>query len=748
MSGLIQYLRNIWFSFPVQLLVLHCRRHLFLLLSYVFLTLLVTKGFAGRYGVSYLFLDPEYLGRVSFISFFLVGLAYGGFTVLWNITAYILVSHKFPFLATFRKPFFRFCLNNFIVPLSFAAIYIYELVVFQTKAEFSSSMDVAYDVGGFCLGALTGFLVTFTRSLNTHKKEYAELDEEMTPKIRRHSIQPWRFGHNEEETAYQSIRVDFALMYPWRARRVRKVEHYRRSVLLAVFRQHQRNALILELIALEIIVLLGFLMDWPLFRLPAAVSIFLFFAILIGPVGAFFYWLRSWATPVFVGLFVLYNTLPLFNQMAHRNPLFGMSYTEKQMPYTPEAIADACSNERIARDSLQMIAVMNKWKIKAQGLQNTDKPKLIILNSSGGGMRSSLLSFYLMQKLDEATNNTFLDHVLFMAGASGGTLGLSYYRELYRLRKYNAPINLHEKQYADNISKDLLNGVCTALVVNDVLIPWQKFSRSGNTYIKDRGYLWEKQLNENTDNVLNKRLGDYASDEKNAVIPFAVFTPTIINDGRSFNVCNLPLSFLCRNRMPTETKALRPDGIDAVNFFGETETNNIHFTSIIRANCTFPYIMPTIFLPTSPAIQCMDAGMRDNYGMESTMRFLYFFRDWINEHTGGVLLVQTRDFPKHHFPQINDSPNWIARRFAPMSAIYSNWMEVQDYRNETLTASAAGWLKAPIHQFSFEYIPAEMANAASMSWHLTAFEKADVRSALETNVNMIQLKKLSKLMGY
>jgi hypothetical protein len=144
----------------------------------------------------------------------------------------------------------------------------------------------------------------------------------------------------------------------------------------------------------------------------------------------------------------------------------------------------------------------------------------------------------------------------------------------------------------------------------------------------------------------------------------------------------------------------------------------------------------------------MDAGMRDNYGMESTMRFLYFFRDWINEHTGGVLLVQTRDFPKNHFPQINDSPNWIARRFAPMSAIYSNWMEVQDYRNETLTAGATGWLKQPIHQFSFEYIPAEMANAASMSWHLTAFEKADVRSALETNVNMIQLKKLSKLMGY
>src|SRR5882724_6344168 len=99
---MLQNLRNTWYSFPVQLFVLHLRRHLFLLIMYVVLIMLVLKLLAAQYGIAYLFLNPEYNGKVSLFSFFLLGIAFGLFTVLWNITSYILNSHKFPFLATFR----------------------------------------------------------------------------------------------------------------------------------------------------------------------------------------------------------------------------------------------------------------------------------------------------------------------------------------------------------------------------------------------------------------------------------------------------------------------------------------------------------------------------------------------------------------------------------------------------------------------------------------------------------------------
>ncbi len=633
------------------------------------------------------------------------------------------------------------------MPFIFACIYIYELVRFQHSSEFLGAWDILFNVSGFGLGALTGFLITITRSLNTYKKEYAELEVEIEPRKKKKTLQPWRFNE-ESDNQYLSLRVDFVLIYPWKIRRVRKVEHYRRSILLAVFRQHQRNALILELIALEIVILLGFLMEWPVFRLPAAVSIFLLMAILIGPIGAFFYWLRSWATPVFVLLFVFYNSFPLFNQWSHHNQLFGMNYDGAQKPYSSQTVADCSTDEKIHNDSLLMIDVMNKWKAKATMIQHLDKPKLVMLDASGGGMRSSVLSFFVMQQVDSISNKTFLDNVLFITGASGGSLGLSYFRELYRLRKLNPYLNLHDKKYEHNISKDLLNAVCAALVVNDMLVPWQKFMRNGHTYTKDRGYLWEKQLNENTDNVLNKQLGDYADDERNAIIPFIVYTPTIINDGKAMNVSNLPLAFLNRNKSDLDGKPARPDGIDAMNFFGETETRNMSFTSIIRTNCTFPYIMPTVFMPSQPSFQCMDAGMRDNYGMEATLRFMYFFRDWINENTSGVVLIQTRDFPKNYFPEISSDPSWVSRRVAPVSAIYSNWMEMQDFRNEALMASSTGWLQHPLQLVSFEYIPAQIKNAASMSWHLTSLEKADVLSSLYTEENQKQMHHLMNILGY
>jgi hypothetical protein len=62
----------------------------------------------SRLGFHYLFLDPEYFGKVTFFSFFLIGIALGGFIFVWNITSYILNSFRFPFLATFERPFLRY----------------------------------------------------------------------------------------------------------------------------------------------------------------------------------------------------------------------------------------------------------------------------------------------------------------------------------------------------------------------------------------------------------------------------------------------------------------------------------------------------------------------------------------------------------------------------------------------------------------------------------------------------------------
>lgn len=138
----MRLMRNIWYSFPVQLLILHLRKFLFMLLPWVLLVLVVTGNLFRRFGWHFLFLDPEYFSKVNFISFFIVGLALGGFIFVWNITSYILNSFRFPFLAAFRHPFSRYSLNNSIIPLLFIVIYFTVLTQFQYYAELKSFWEV------------------------------------------------------------------------------------------------------------------------------------------------------------------------------------------------------------------------------------------------------------------------------------------------------------------------------------------------------------------------------------------------------------------------------------------------------------------------------------------------------------------------------------------------------------------------------------------------------------------------------
>jgi hypothetical protein len=60
-------------------------------------------------------------------------------------------------------------------------------------------------------------------------------------------------------------------------------------------------------------------------------------------------------------------------------------------------------------------------------------------------------------------------------------------------------------------------------------------------------------------------------------------------------------------------------------------------------NATFPYVLPNVWLPTNPVIDVMDAGLRDNFGQENTLRFIESFKNWLQENTAKVVIIQIRD---------------------------------------------------------------------------------------------------------
>src|SRR5262249_20782531 len=145
----------------------------------------------------------------------------------------------------------------------------------------------------------------------------------------------WLFEGKNAAFFAKEVRVDFLLIHPLRARPVRNVKHYAPDELIRVFRLHHKNALFIESIALIIIIALGFLMEVPFFQIPAAASILLLLCILLAPIGALSYWLRTWAVTAFIGLILVANLLVKFDFINHESEAYGWDYRHP-VDYTRE----------------------------------------------------------------------------------------------------------------------------------------------------------------------------------------------------------------------------------------------------------------------------------------------------------------------------------------------------------------------------------------------------------------------------
>ncbi len=71
--------RRVFFSFPLQLVFLHIKNNILLLLFWVILFGIISGQIGDKFGLPNLFLHPEYLGEVGFWSFLILGFSCGGF---------------------------------------------------------------------------------------------------------------------------------------------------------------------------------------------------------------------------------------------------------------------------------------------------------------------------------------------------------------------------------------------------------------------------------------------------------------------------------------------------------------------------------------------------------------------------------------------------------------------------------------------------------------------------------------------
>jgi hypothetical protein len=558
--------------------------------------------------------------------------------------SYVKMCKRFPFLLTIPNSFITFSWNNSILPTSFLIYFISKFLHFQKSEEFATTIDLWFYLVSFLVGfsifILISHLYFFPQNrklFKTFRFDEVETEDKILTFLSRK--EDWN-----DYFKYKKDRVFIYLIPLLKTKISKKTAHYDKQMMENVLNKTKVSASIFELITIITFFLVGIFRDHPILELPAGMSIIMLLAIIMMIYSALHSWFNYWTIPLILLTFLTMNYLSKTSLLfQYKNYAYGMKYSKEELKKYNYLTIDSINSDMVLdnRSKREYLNSLNHWKFKTK----KRKPKLIIVLTSGGGSRSALWTLTILNKIDTLMNRKAKSHIQMITGASGGMIGAAYYRALDLEKNMLQGEGISKTQSEENIAKDLLNKLSFSAYSNDLLFRIQTVKIDNLDYSKDRGFAFEEQLNANTNGILNRNLDFYYKYERMGQIPVMIFTPTIINDGRRLLVSAQNLHFLSSGKGTATSLNKLNENIDFQTFFNKN--SSIRFLSVLRMNATFPLVLPMVSLPTTPEINIMDAGIRDNYGVKLTFEYLFALQKWINENTSGVILVKIRDTKKN-----------------------------------------------------------------------------------------------------
>jgi hypothetical protein len=726
--------------FPIRLLIAQLKYNFFGLIFWVLLFAIATESLGSFFGVPFLFYSPEYLGEVNIWGFVLLGFSFGGFTMAFNTYSYAKLSPRFPFLIVVSTPFFRFCINNSILPLLFTGIYLYNMSIFQSKEELTEMMEIIWYnlsfVGGLIIFVLLSILYFFPLRKNRVKDDdEPDTNEQIIASLTNNKNEKW-YNYFRAETK----RPCYYIGKNFKIYKSRSVDHLEKDLIEQIYADNRINVFVFEAITILSFLGMGFFRNYTFFEMPAAMSILTLLTILAMLFSAFLAWFHRWGYPLIFGLIALMTYLssvtPFFRYTSYA---IGLDYAkDKRVEYSLAQIATNGKQQGdLTNSHIAINEILNNWKAK----QKESKPKLIILNCSGGGSRSALWTFVVLSNCDSITNGTVSKQMQLIAGASGGMVGAAYYRELILRRNLGTLKTKSNQEFKRKISKDLLNKLAFSASTSDLLMRYKQFKYNNHSYTHERGVAFEQHLHQNLDYFLEHPLSYYKEYEQKSNIPLMIFSPTIIKDGRRLLMSSQNLSFMVGLRGGSSAY----ENIDYQTFFKRNNPGEIRFSSVLRANASFPFIMPMMTMPTKPEIQLMDAGIRDNYGGKVSVDYLFANSKWIEKNTSGVIILETRDTKRVLNDESYHEINLLDKITLPFGNIIINFPHTQDYDQEQLMKLCSNSFKFPVDIVTFN-LRERYDDRISLSWRLTKREKQKIEQAFSSKENKLALEKLKNLL--
>ena len=732
-------LRGIYYFLPVQLLLLHFRKYQLLLVFWIILLLTITKNFAPHFGASSLFLAPEYLGRISFGSMFLLGCAMCVFTMTWHITTFIIHSKRMPYMGATRHAFLVYSFNNSIIPLAFLVFYSIVSIHFQWYDEHSDLKTIISLQFGFYLGFMLLALISFAYFFRVSRDFFKTLLSKITNPARIRDIIPY----DSLDYEIDIIPAQSYLSGHFKIKKSADLQPYHPRVMNTVLRRHHRNVIFAAFFSYVFLLVSGIFMEQPLLRIPAGAGFLLLFSIIMGLVGAFKYFMKSWEAIGLVLFVLILATMVKYKLFDLRSIAYGLNYhtaATAEPEYDYDHLHQVFTAARFEADRKTEEGRLQNWKSRT----GEDQPPLVVITVSGGGSRSAYWTFRTLQYIDSATHGKLFNNTVLVTGASGGMIGATYWRSIHDAYSRGLIKDPYARKYQENVGKDLLNAIIFSLASVDLISPFNKISVAGYSYTRDRGFAMEQELVRNSDGLLDKNMGYFGQREAEGIIPELIINGTIVNDGRKLIMSNQPSSFLTQAEYSINDKTPAIDAVDFAEFFYKQDPYNLRLTSALRMNATFPIVLPVVKMPSQPRMNIMDAGLRDNFGTELATRYLYVLREWLQKNTRETIFLEIRDTRENDVGTSSDEKSLGAMLADPMFVIQNKWEAFQSYAHGFLREYAPSYMNGKIKFVTMQYVPKESKKAAALNFHLTQDEKDDIYQSIGDTENMAAIDSVIK----
>jgi hypothetical protein len=408
-------------------------------------------------------------------------------------------------------------------------------------------------------------------------------------------------------------------------------------------------------------------------------------------------------------------------------------------------------------------AMCERW----QGQHPGTKPRVVIVCTSGGGIRAAVWTTVVLEGLEETVPG-LRDNIRIITGASGGMVGAGLYVADFESRR---PADTDPATglgtYSRLLARDSLTPTVQTMLLTDLPHVWLP-----GPMPRDRGRDLELAWFRNTRrpgeerSPLEKTFVELREAEQQGLRPSLVFSPMLVEDSRRLIISNLDLDHLTMSysqqlagssfaeggvieddSVPERANLRTQRSLSAVEFFRLfPQATGFQVSTAARMNASFPLVSPAVNLPTYPPRRVVDTGYYDNYGAHLASLWLLHHQKAIREYTSGVLVLEIRayrnGYARRHFQDTERLSEQLAKRpdmegeprgeaqsqdlvsksieglATPAEAVLTTRDRASMYRNDELLDLVDRALNTPAERDFFTTAAFECHKDAALSWML------------------------------